>query len=52
MLLLCPIVSQYSTDWTLYSTGRTAITGLLNSCVPVIDADDLDTGVCVCIIGA
>ena len=32
--------------------GKTAITGLSNSCVPVIDAGTLDTGVCVCIISA
>ena len=43
------LLTRCSTDWTGYSRGRTAITGLSNSCVPVIDADTLDTGVCVCI---
>ena len=46
------LLTRCSTDWTGYSRGRTAITGLSNGCVPVTDADTLDTGVCVCIIGA
>jgi hypothetical protein len=48
---LCSVqlLTRYNTDWTGYSRERTAITGLSNSCVPVIDADTLDIGLVECI---
>ena len=48
-VLCCPIHSSINHAWTGYRQGRTAITGLSNSCVPVIDAGTLDTAVVECI---